>query len=116
VEFSQQERRLEEEIISLKTQLEEAKRMEEVMKIQMMRKEQYCEKLKEEFVTLRVEVFKLIKNIQERGISTLPVKKSEDKCYRLLERKNEEKAKIYAEVIRGPIKKEECNSSKENIL
>jgi hypothetical protein len=37
-EFGQQERRLEEEIISLKTQLEEAKRMEEVMKIQMMKK------------------------------------------------------------------------------
>jgi hypothetical protein len=39
-EFSQQERRFEEEIISLKTQLEEAKRMKEVMKIQMMKKEE----------------------------------------------------------------------------
>jgi hypothetical protein len=38
-EFSQKERRLEEEIVSLKTQLEEAKRKEEVMKIQMMKKE-----------------------------------------------------------------------------
>jgi hypothetical protein len=33
----------------------------------------------------------------------------------LLERKNEEKAKSYGEVIRGPIKKEECEPSKENI-
>jgi hypothetical protein len=32
-----------------------------------------------------------------------------------LERKNEEKDKSYAEIIRDPIKKEECNPSKENI-
>jgi hypothetical protein len=32
----------------LKTKLEEVKRMEEVMKIQMMKKEEYCEKLEEE--------------------------------------------------------------------
>jgi len=31
----------------LKIQLEEAKRMEEVMKIQMMKKEEYSENLKE---------------------------------------------------------------------
>jgi hypothetical protein len=37
--FGQEERRLEEEIITLKIQLEEAKRIEEVMKIQMMNKE-----------------------------------------------------------------------------
>jgi len=36
--FNQQERRLVEEIVSLKTQLEEAKRKEEVKKIQMMKK------------------------------------------------------------------------------
>jgi hypothetical protein len=69
--------------------------MEEVMKIQMMKKEEYCENIKEEFVTLRVEVFNLIKNVQERESSTLPIKKFEEKCYRLLERKNEEKAKTY---------------------
>ena len=33
--------------------------MEEVIKIQMMKKEEDCEKLEEEFVSLRVEVFKL---------------------------------------------------------
>jgi hypothetical protein len=41
----------------LKTQLEEAKRKEEVMKIQMMKKEEDCEKLEEEVVTLRIKVF-----------------------------------------------------------
>jgi hypothetical protein len=40
----------------LKTQLEEAKRMEEVMNIQMMKKEEYCDKLEEEVVTLRVKL------------------------------------------------------------
>jgi hypothetical protein len=99
----------------LKTQLEEAKRMKEVMKIQMMKKEEDCEKLEEEVVTLRVKVVKLNKNVEERGSSTPSVKKVEEKCYRLLERKNEEKAKSYAEIIKGPIKKEECEPSKENI-
>jgi hypothetical protein len=42
-EFNQQEKWLEEEIISLKIQLEEAKRMKEVMKIQMMKKEEEVE-------------------------------------------------------------------------
>jgi hypothetical protein len=57
----QQERRLEEEIISLKTQLEEEKRMEEVIKIQMIKKEEDCEKLEEEVISLRVEVNKNLK-------------------------------------------------------
>jgi chromosome segregation ATPase len=110
--FSQQERRLEEEIVSLKTQLEEAKRKEEVMKIQMMKKEEECEKLEEEFVTLRVKIFKLNKNIEERERSTSPVNKIEEKCYRLLERKNEEKSKSYTEITKGPIKKEEPSKEK----
>jgi hypothetical protein len=38
----------------LKIQLEEAKRIEEVMKSQRMKKEEEVEKLKEEVVTLRV--------------------------------------------------------------
>jgi len=46
-EFSQQEIIFEEEIISLKIQLEEAKRIEEVMNIQMMKKEEYCENIEE---------------------------------------------------------------------
>jgi hypothetical protein len=36
-EFGQEERRLEEEIITLKIQLQEAKRIEEVMKSQIMK-------------------------------------------------------------------------------
>jgi hypothetical protein len=38
-DFGQEERRMEEEIISLKIQLEEVKRTEEVMKSQIMKKE-----------------------------------------------------------------------------
>jgi hypothetical protein len=83
-EFSQHERRLEEENVSLKTQLEEAKRKEELMKIQMIKKEEECEKLEEEVVTLRVKVVKLSKNTEERESSTSSVKKDEEKCYRFL--------------------------------
>jgi hypothetical protein len=39
VEFGQEEKRLEEEIITLKIHLEEAKRTKEVMKSQIMKKE-----------------------------------------------------------------------------
>jgi hypothetical protein len=67
---SQQERRLEEEIISLKTQIEEANRTEEVMKVPMMKKEEYYEKLEEEVITLRVEIVNLSKNVEERERST----------------------------------------------
>jgi hypothetical protein len=42
-EFGQEERRMEEEIIALKIQLEEAKRTEEVMKSQIMKKEEEVE-------------------------------------------------------------------------
>jgi hypothetical protein len=37
--------------------------MEVVMKIQMMKKEEYCEKLEEEVITLRFNVFNLDKNV-----------------------------------------------------
>jgi hypothetical protein len=50
-EFFQEERRLEEEIITLKIQLEEAKRTQEVMKSQIMKKEEEFENLEEEVVT-----------------------------------------------------------------
>jgi hypothetical protein len=83
------------------------------MKIEMMKKED-CENL-EEVVTFRVKDVKLNKNTEEREISTSSKKKVEGKCYRLLERKNEEKANSDAEVIRGPIKKEEGEPSKKNI-
>jgi hypothetical protein len=52
----------------LKTQLEEEKRMEEVMKIHMMKKEEYCEKLEEEVISLRVEVDKLKKNLKSSQV------------------------------------------------
>jgi hypothetical protein len=91
----------------LKTQLEGAKRTKEVMKIQRTKKEEYCENLEEEVVTLRGKVVKLNKNLEERGNSTSSIKKYEEKCYRLLKRKNEEKDKSYVEIIKIPIKKEE---------
>jgi peptidoglycan hydrolase CwlO-like protein len=56
VEFGQEEKGLEEEIITLKIQLEEAKRIEEVMKSQIMKKEKEVEKLEEEIVTLRSKI------------------------------------------------------------
>jgi hypothetical protein len=74
------------------------------MKIQMMKKEEECENVEEEVVTLRVKVFKLSKNTEERESSTSSVKKAEEKCYMFLERKNEEKTKSYVEIIKGPTK------------
>jgi hypothetical protein len=44
-EYGQEERRLEEEIITLKIQLEEENRIEEVMKSQIMKKEEEVEML-----------------------------------------------------------------------
>jgi hypothetical protein len=85
------------------------------MKVHMMNKEEDYEKIEEEVITLRVKVIKLRKNIEERRSSTPLVNKFEEKCYTLLERKNEEKSKSYVEIIRGSIKKEECESLKENI-
>jgi chromosome segregation ATPase len=64
-EFGQEERRLEEEIITLKIQLEEAKRTEEATKSQIMNKEEEVENLEEEVVTLRVKIAKLNKNVEE---------------------------------------------------
>jgi hypothetical protein len=45
--------KLREETISLKTLLEEARRIGEVKKVQMMKKEEDCEKLEQEVVSLR---------------------------------------------------------------
>jgi chromosome segregation ATPase len=99
-EFGQEERRLEEEIITLKIQLEEAKRTEEVMKSQIMKKEEEVENLEEEVVTLRVKIVKLNKNIEETKTSTSIVE-NEEKHSTLLENKNEENKKSYAEVLKG---------------
>jgi hypothetical protein len=85
------------------------------MKIQMMKKEDNCENLEEEVVTLRIKVVKINKNVEGKGSNTSPVKKVEEKGYRLLERKNEEKDKSYVEVIKDSIKKEECEPSNKNI-
>jgi hypothetical protein len=84
----------------LKIQLEEAKRTKEVMKSQIMKKEEEVEKLEEEVVTLRVKVIKLNKNIEETETSTSTIENKE-KHSRLLEKKNEEKRKSYAEVLKG---------------
>jgi predicted nucleic acid-binding Zn-ribbon protein len=59
----------------LNNQLEEAKRNKEVMNIQMMKKEEECEKLEEEVVTLTIKVVKFNKNIEKRESSTSPVNK-----------------------------------------
>jgi hypothetical protein len=48
----------------LNTKLEEPKRTKEVMNIQMMKKEEDCEKLEEEVISLKVEFDKLKKNLK----------------------------------------------------
>ena len=48
----------------MKTQLEEGKRKEEVIQIQMIKKEKECVKLEKEIMTLRVEVNNLNKNLK----------------------------------------------------
>jgi hypothetical protein len=80
----------------LKIQLKEAKRMKEVMKIQMMKKEEEIEKLEEEVVTLRFKVFKINMNVEDRETSTSSIENIEENPSRLLEKKNEEKSKSYA--------------------
>jgi hypothetical protein len=99
-DFGQEERRMEEEIIALKIQLEESKRIEEVMKSQIMKKEEEVENLEEEFVTLRVKIDKLNKKVEETETSTSFVE-NEEKHSTLLEKKNEENRKSYAEVLKG---------------
>jgi hypothetical protein len=94
-EFGQEEKGLEEEIITLKIHLEEAKRIEEVMKSQIMKKEEEVEKLEEEVVTLRSKIVKLNKNVEEIETFTYVIE-NEDKHSRLLEKKNEENRKSYA--------------------
>jgi chromosome segregation ATPase len=68
-EFGQEEKVLEEEIITLKIHLEEVKRTEEVMKSQILKKEEEVEKIEEEVVTLRSKIVKLKKNIEEEIIT-----------------------------------------------
>jgi hypothetical protein len=91
---------IEEEIITLKIQLEEAKRIEEFMKSQIMKKEEDVEKLEEEVVTLRSKIVKINKNVEETETSTSFIENEENHS-RLLEKKNEENRKIYVEVLKG---------------
>jgi TolA-binding protein len=69
------------------------------MKSQILKKEE-VEKLEEEVVTLRSKIVKLNKNIEETETS-ISVVENEEKNSRLLENKNEEKKKSYAEVLKG---------------
>ena len=62
-QFFQEEKGLEEEIITLKIHLEEAKRTKEVMKSQIMKKEEEVEKIEEEVVTLRSKIANLNKKV-----------------------------------------------------
>jgi hypothetical protein len=99
-EFGQEEKGLEEEIITLKIHLEEVKRSEEFMKSWIIKKEEEVEKLKEEVVTLRIKIIKLNNNVEEKKTSTSVIE-NEEKHSRLLEKKNEENRKSYAEVLKG---------------
>jgi hypothetical protein len=65
-----------------------------------MKKEEEVEKLKEEVVTLRSKIVKLNTNIEETETSTSVIE-NEEKHSRLLEKKNEENIKSYAEVLKG---------------
>ena len=99
-EFGQEDKGLEEETLTLKIHLEEAKRTEEVMKSRIMKKEEEVENLEEEFVTLRSKIVKLNKNNEEIETST-SIKENEEKHSRLLDKKNEENRKGYVEVLKG---------------
>jgi chromosome segregation ATPase len=98
-DFGQEEKGLEEEIITLKIQLEEAKRTKEVIKSQIMKKEEEVEKLEQEAVTFRNKIVNLNKNVEEIKTSTSVIE-NEEKHSRLLEKKNEENRKSYAEVLK----------------
>jgi hypothetical protein len=64
-----------------------------------MNKEEEVENIEEEVVTLRVKIFKLSKNVEERETSASSVKEDEENHSKLSEKKNEEKRKSYAEGI-----------------
>jgi len=98
--FGQEEKGLEEEIITLKIHFEEAKIIEEVMRSQIMKKEEDIEKIEEQFVTLRNKIVNINKNIEEIETSTSFIE-NEEKHSRLLEKKNGENRKSYAEALKG---------------
>jgi hypothetical protein len=88
--FGQEDKVLEEEIITLNIHLEEAKRTKESMKSQILKKEEEVEKPEEEVVTLKSKIVK--KNVEEIETST-PVTENEEKHSRFIEKNNEEKYK-----------------------
>jgi hypothetical protein len=53
------------------------KRTKEVMKSQIMKKEEEVEKLEEEFVTLRSKIIKINKNVEETETSTSVIENEE---------------------------------------
>ena len=65
-----------------------------------MEKEEEAENLKEEVATLRFKIIKLNKNVEETETSTSVVE-NEEKHSMLLEKKNKENRKSYAEVLKG---------------
>jgi hypothetical protein len=71
------------------------KRIEEVMKSQIMKKEEELEKLEEEVVTLRSKAVKVNKNVEETETSTSVIE-NEEKHSRLIEKNIEENRKSYA--------------------
>jgi hypothetical protein len=76
------------------------KRKEEVMKSQIRKREEEVENIEVEVVTLRSKIVNLRKNVEETEISALIVENEENHS-RLLEKKNEEKRKSYAELLKG---------------
>jgi hypothetical protein len=70
------------------------------MKSQILKKEEEFEKLEEEVVTFRIKIVNLKKNNEETKTSTSVID-NEEKHSRLIENKNEENRKSYAEVLKG---------------
>jgi hypothetical protein len=119
----------------LKTQLEEVKRIEEVVRIQLKENEQNCKKLEVEIVSLRkelektndqlirtlkfgksIEILDNILNFQsspfiKTGLGydkkqNAPKGDTTTKVTKPSEKENEEKPKIYANILKGSIKNE----------
>jgi hypothetical protein len=70
------------------------------MKSQILKKEEEVEKLEEEVATLRSKIVNLKKNVKETKTST-SITENEEKHSSLIEKKNEENIKSYAEVLKG---------------
>jgi hypothetical protein len=70
------------------------------MKSQILKKDEEVENIKEEVVTLRSKIIKIKKNIEETETS-ISITENKHKHSRLLEKKNEENRKSYAEVLKG---------------